>query len=385
MPSIIDGQILPDNLYTDPKGRINYWRYRRPDRTFKTFQATLEQAIALATEANNKRSSMPAPVAPASSLPLWVERFIVYRQGLDPRLQNKQSWKNRKWVLRSFGQQFSGIALHALSLQHIRPWWDTLTPNAQRSRKPELNKLFNYLMLEGLVKIPSNPFSTADDKPRVLIKGLMPKQRKRLTVQQYWQIHAAAGNAGYTFLQHAMAISLHTGMRRGDIAELRWDAHVDGQWLKKQISKSHEKLGADDGANLRWNLNRHRALKTIIDEARELSLKHWRCPYVLSRMPVRRVRGKSKAHHAQVTASMISDSFTECARACGIDSTSFHEIRALASWLHKKAGHDQSAIQALMAHTSEGMTAHYQAGHETIWHDVDLVIPENALKSRKKQ
>lgn len=380
MPSIVNGITLPDNLYTDPKGRSDYWRYRRPDGKFKTFQATMEQAIALASEANGKRSAMPAPVIPTSSLPLWVEKFIAYREGLDPRLPNKQSWKNRKWVLRSFGKQFSGVALHTLNLQHIRTWWDALTPNAQRGRKPELNKLFNYLMMENLVKIQSNPFSTADDKPRVLIKGLMPKQRKRLTVQQYWQIYDAAGDKGYYFLQYAMAISLHTGMRRGDITALRWDTHIEGQSLKKQISKSHEKLGVDDGANLRWDLTKHQALKSAIDEARELSLKHWRCPFVLSRMPVRRVRGELKEHHAQVSAKMISDSFTECARSSGIDGTGFHEIRALKSWLHKKAGHDQKLIQQMMAHASAKMTDFYQAGHETIWHDVDLVLPDSALK-----
>jgi integrase len=197
-------------------------------------------------------------------------------------------------------------------------------------------------------------------------------------VLQYKQIHEVANS--HPFLQIAMDISLHTGMRRGDIVALRWDAHVTGKWLKKQIRKSHEKLGADDGVNLKWNLAKHQTLKATIDYARELSLKHWRCPWVLSRMPLRRVKGASKEHHAQVSAKMISDTFTECALACGIEGTGFDEIRALKSWLHKKAGHDQKLIQALMAHTSEGMTALYQAGHETIWHEVNLVLPDDLLK-----
>ena len=60
--------------------------------------------------------------------------------------------------------------------------------------------------------------------------------------------------------------------------------------------------------------------------------------------------------------------------------TGFHEIRALKSWLHKKAGHDQKLIQILMVHTSEGMTSLYQAGHETIWHEVNLVLSDDLLK-----
>jgi len=332
----------------------------------------------IAEEANSNRHLLLTSIVASSSLPLWVEKFIAYREELDPRLPDKQSWQNRKSGLRLFGKQFSEIALHNLNLKLISLWLDKFTSHSQRSRRLELNKLFNYLMMQELVKLQSNPFSSADDKPRVAVKGPVAKKRKRLTVLQYKQIHEVANS--YPFLQIAMDISLHTGMRRGDIVALRWDVHVTGKWLKKQIRKSHEKLGADDGVNLKWNLAKHQTLKATIDYARELSLKHWRCPWVLSRMPLRRVKGASKEHHAQVSAKMISDAFTECALACGIEGTGFHEIRALKSWLHKKAGHDQKLIQALMAHTSEGMTALYQAGHETIWHEVNLILPDDLLK-----
>ena len=48
----------------------------------------------------------------------------------------------------------------------------------------------------------------------------------------------------------------------------------------------------------------------------------------------------------------------------------FHEIRALGSWLYEQAGYERDYVQALMAHGDEKMTAHYQSGHEQKWVDV---------------
>jgi hypothetical protein len=95
-------------------------------------------------------------------------------------LPYKQSWQNRKSGLRLFGKQFSEIALHNLNLKLISLWLDKFTSHSQRSRRLELNKLFNYLMMQELVKLQSNPFSSADDKPRVAVKGAVAKNANGL-------------------------------------------------------------------------------------------------------------------------------------------------------------------------------------------------------------
>ena len=355
------------NLYPDTRKREGHWRYRRPDGTYKSFAATEAKAIALALEANASAEKSPQKIQPASSIQIWVGKFIQYRETLDSSLSSKQSWKNRKAALREFARNFSGTATHAISLNLIRLWWDRQTPHAQRSKRPELNKLFNYLMMEGVVRLPSNPFSTADDKPRVMGKGVPKRQRARLSLEQYRTIREAAPD----FLRVAMTISLYTTMRRGDIAELRFDRHVVSGYLAKQINKSHA-VGL--GANRRWKLAEHPLLQEIITEARELAMKHHACPYVLSRLPERRIMGEIKDHFAQVLPKMISDTFADTAKLCGIEGVTFHEVRALSAFLYKKAGHDQKLIQDLMAHSSGKMTEHYQAGHDVEWLDITIGI-----------
>lgn len=358
------GQEVP-NLYPCTRKREGHWRYRRPDGTFKSFQATEAKAIALALEANATSEKTPQKIQPASSIQIWVGKFIQYREQLDPALIGKQSWINRKYTVQEFARHFSGTPTHAISLNLIRLWWDKKTPHAQRSKRPELNKLFNYLMMEGVVRLPSNPFSTADDKPRVMVKGVPKRARKRLSLDQYRTISEASP----PFLRIAMMISLYTSMRRGDIVGLRFDRHVAGGYLAKQISKSH---AVGIGANNRWELAKHPLLRETLAEARELSLKHYSCPFVLSRMPERRIMGEVKEHVAQILPEMISDTFAEVAKQCGIHGVTFHEVRALSAWIYRKAGHDQKLIQQMMAHSSGKMTEHYQAGHEIEWSDITI-------------
>ena len=83
--------------------------------------------------------------------------------------------------------------------------------------------------------------------------------------------------------------------------------------------------------------------------------------------------GASKTHYAQVSPKMVSDAFHDAAAACGIAGVTFNEVRALSAYLYGKT-HDIKTVQALMAHTSEKMTGHYQAGHEVDWTTIKIGI-----------
>lgn len=385
-PRTFGGVPLAANLYPDNRGRPGYWRYRRPDGTFKNFQTeTVEEANNLANEANAVRHLEPEQIHADSSLPLWVEKFIQYREKLDPRLPGKQSWKNRRAALRELAKTFSHIPLPKLVLRDIRPWWDKQSPNAQRSKRPEYNRLFNYLMAEELVPgLTGNPFTTADDRPRVTVRPVGQRQRQRLSLEAFWTIYNKAGEMGYDFLQIGMGISLTTTMRRGDCCKLTFEHNVVQNHLCQQIGKSHAVHG-DLGANLRWNLREYPLLKHLIDRARILALKHHACPYVLSRSFQRRIKGEVKTHIAQVLPKMLGDTFVEVRDATGLFDgidvkmrPTFHEVRSLASWLLGR--HYQTReVQQLMAHTDEEMTKRYQAGHDVAWTDINLKLTADAI------
>lgn len=392
-PRLFDGVQLPDNLYPDPRKRADHWQYVRPDGTKKTIKADLATAVKLAQEANALASNLAkrqAAPPERDSIARYVEEYIVYREGMAPKLKQKTSWKNYQGYLRSFSREFSTTPVHMLELKPIVTWWEELTPHAQRSRRAEFNKFFNWLAVhEKTPRLRSNPFSTSDDKPRVMLRPIVESKRVRLDMDAFWAIYDKAGALGMEYLQIGMGISLITTWRRGDVCHLRFDVHLFDGYLGKAISKSHEKLGERKGANLRWKLDEQPQLSALIRRARELSLKHGRCPYIVSMRPERRVMGEVKTHFAQVLPRRLSDAFTEARDATGLYNhlpadrrPTFHFIRALSSHRYKKAGYDTKEVQTVMAHTKQEQTEHYQWGHEIEWTDVDLKLTGEALGGR---
>jgi len=371
---LVDGIPLADNLYKDPKGRSGYYRYRRPDGTFKTFTAAaVDLANNMADEANSLRGK-DLPVATRipqrDSLAYHVPLYIAYQEKINPELKYKQSWKNRAYALNQFAETFPVIG--RITRDTILAWWDGLTYHQQKLRMAEFRRFFNWLMGQGLAaKLKYNPFTTADDKPRLLPKQKPKKQRKALTQAGYRKIYNAAEDFGYECLQIAMEISRYTTLREADICGLRWTDIVDGE-LRLVVSKSEAQKGSARAARLSWKLKDHPILKRQIDRARELSLQHKRCPFVISHEPRRRVWNEDKAHLYQVTPDRLSRMFREVMDSCGIEGTSFHEVRGLSATLYKGEGYTTGEIKDLMAHEQESTTIDYQNADELPYQSVTM-------------
>lgn len=398
-PRLVDGRALPVNLYPHQRHAINRWRYRRPDGSWLHFEARLDDAIAAAEQLNAQFSAgvMAKPDAPKPAKPgrLSFDRhrieFEAERERRDPSLTNKKSWQNRKSSLRQFCKIFAGRAVSHITLLDIQPWWDALTGNAQRSRKPELQRFFNYLMARKLCPLlDANPFSSSDVAPRVEMTPPQPKARQRLSIEAYWKIYDKAAELGMPFVQIAMGLSLITTFRRGDICDLRFDAHIEDGILRKRINKSHAQLAdpqrSINASNLLWRIDDDPELKRLINRARELSLMHGRCPYLISFRPKQCHESKVRKHTHQVLADYLSEKFSEARDATGIfkdvpvaQRPTFHEIRGLSSHLYKSAGYETTAVQELMAHTDEKMTMRYQAGHAERWTEIGLKLPSKVM------
>ncbi|WP_445365555.1 tyrosine-type recombinase/integrase [Microbulbifer sp. ANSA001] len=390
-PRMWGDTLLPDNLYPDPRGRENYWRYRRPDLRDKVFTASLEDAIRMAEQANAQRGKQvarkPIKVPDRASFAYHAIGYIEWRTENDPRLPSKASWRNRCNALKRFGEAFGAIPIHKAKLADLRKWWESLTYHQQHARRAEFNKFFNYLMAEGLCKLDSNPFTTADDRPRLLEKGKPTKKRQRLSLEAYWAIYEKAEELGYEALQIAMGISMLTTMRRADICELRFDKHLQGNHLRKTINKSEAQRDSLAASHLSFNLTTHQQLGKLIGRARELSIRNFRCPYILSHTPKQRRTGKTKEHVCQVSPDRLSDMFTEVRNATGLyiglpknqTPPSFHEVRSLASDRFKRMGYDVKSVQQLMAHTDERVTQSYQAGHGIDYEEISIYLDEQAI------
>ena len=384
------GQPLPDNLYPDSRKREGYWRYRKPDGKYRTFQASYEDAVRLATDANkhrDKATQLNRKVPDRSTLSFHIERFIDWRESYDPSLEHKDSWQNRCGHMRNFGEEFIHISIGQITLEHLRPWWEKLTYHQQHARRAEFNKLFNYLAGQGLTpSLPYNPFTTADDLPRLMERAKPAVKRQRLRLDPFWAIYNLAPQMGYECLQIAMGTSILTTMRRGDICDIQLDKHIVNNCLRKTINKSDAQKRSIGAAHLQWDLNKHPMLQQIINRARELSLQNYRCPYLISHTPVIRKVGKTKTHFAQVTPDRLSKIFAEVRDATGLfkhlgenEKPTFHEVRGLSSNRLDESGYDIKQVQQLMAHTDERVTKGYQAGHAIQYTDIEISISSEAL------
>lgn len=378
--------LLEDNLYPDNKKRIGHWRYLRPDGTFKHFTAdTTNEANEIAAYTNKQRGSYTAKKPSGNNfgtLAHYVEPYIAYREEQSPDLKEKGSWKRRIYALKQFTRTVT-LPLAQIDRADIDAWWDTLTGHMQRQRHAEFRKFFNYLMGRNLLpRLQYNPFTTADDKPKLYKKSRPKRQSQRLTRAGFWKIYQCAGELGYDCLQIAMGISLLTFMREGDICDLRLDHDIEENLLKRVIGKSEAQKGSASASRLKWDLGNYNLLRQLIQRARELSLQNRRCPFVINHWPKQKRLGKTKVHIAQVTTRRLIAMFDEARTMAGFKGANapvFHGIRSLADLLAKEAGYDIKIVQHAMAHSSEEMTKAYLEGHQLPFEKVDVQFTEQDI------
>ena len=375
-PRFIDGVQLVDNLYRDPRGREGYYSYRRPDTgKRKTFERpTVHEANEFATELNAaiKDGYVPVKTIPArDQLSTHIPIYIAYQERINPKLIKRESWKNQGYAFKQFAREFQRLG--QINMDQIRLWWDRLTYHQQKLRMAAFRRLFNWLMGQGLCpKLKFNPFTTADDLPRLLLKVKPDKERKACTQAMYDEIAAKAPEMDYECLVIAMGISVYTTAREADICALKWDENVIDGCLRMIVSKSEAQKGTARATRLSWMLSEHPVLKGLIDRARELSLVNKRCPFVISHTPRRRVWNQDKESLQQVLPERLGRMFREVMEACGIEGTSFHEVRGLASTRYRAEGYENKDIQWLMAHESPRTTEGYQDADNLPYEDVTM-------------
>ena len=153
---------------------------------------------------------------------------------------------------------------------------------------------------------------------------------------------------------------------------LKWDENVIDGCLRMIVSKSEAQKGTARATRLSWTLSEHPVLKGLIDRARELSLVNKRCPFVISHTPRQRVWNQDKESLQQVLPERLGRMFREVMEACGIEGTSFHEVRGLASTRYRAEGYENKDIQWLMAHESPRTTEGYQDADNLPYEDVTM-------------
>lgn len=367
------GGELPANLYNDPRGRSTHYRYKKPDGKFNTFKATYSEAVAKAAKANSVRGVVPTN---RYSLGFWSGEFLEHLESQNPELVAKKGWKDRRHYVELFAQQFGHTRTDQITIAILSPWWDSLSFDVQHNRRSILSKFFIYMMGRGVVA--ANPFNTNDHEAHLLKKSKPQKSRLPLHESEFWEVYEHADE----HVRAAMAISLATTLRRGDVVNLRFDAIVDGE-LRVTVGKSVGQRGFARASHLAWPLEDHPALRDAINAARERSLTLRRCPFIVAHAKHFRGNGGGLAHEYQCTPEAISRGFARAVKASGLwdklpagkRPPTFHEVRGLAIERMIAAGEDIRTVQHLAAHTDESITSGYAANHDPEFETVRVATP----------
>ncbi len=382
---IFDGVELADNLYLDSRGRHAYWRYKRPDGSFKIFEAaTVLQANQIAKFNNENAEQMGGGkyIKRKGLLTGLVQDYIKYREQSSPSLKDKDSWRNRKYMLNQFATVMVA-PLHTLTRADIWQWWETQTCHQQKARHAEFRRLFNYGMGKDLLpKLNYNPFTTNDDRPRLYVAANPGRKSQRITMGDFWLIYDAAGKLKFDGLQIAMGISLTTFMRAGDILTLKVSDNLEDNLLKKVIGKSEAMNGDAYASRLEWNVGDYDLLRQLIKRGRELSMLNHRCPFLVSHMPTIKRKGKTKEHVCQLTGRHLDTLFAKARYEAGFTGGHppvFHGIRSLANKLAKDAGYAAEDIQQANAHKSIDTQLIYQDGHQLPFDKVSVQFTADQL------
>lgn len=397
-PRKVGGRRMPANMYLMPgHGKLpeekQRFRYKLENGKYKGIRgedgqlAPYELAKEIAEEANNLRESMST--SSITSLLYWQEKYQEWAESSNPKLKEKASWVQRCNDMRSLGKVFRSHKTKQIELSDIEPWWDGLTYDQQHNRRAAFSKWFLWMLNKGLVSC--NPFANSHDRPCLINKAKPQKKRLPLEIHEFWAIYNSAGELSMPHVQIAMGVGLVTMMRESDICSLRFDTHIIGNLLRKSINKSVEQRGHTGASHLEFDLNKHLLLKTLINRARELSLKHQRCPYIVSYTPKQKRLGKTKEHTHQVTPKKLIDDFAIARDATGLwddikegrSPPTFHEIKGdsinEAKRYVGKRGYSEGDIVGQAAHADGSVTASYNANHEPVWQPANVVFDEEMI------
>lgn len=245
----------------------------------------------------------------------------------------------RKWFDKSPG---------LITIEDINKRLDGAGYDVIRQHRILLRQFFEYCRRRGA--FPKDAKNTGEllDPP---VKA--PKQRVRLTLEWYWSIYKRAS----ADLQTAMALSLITSMRRGDLVTL-----TAGQCEKPFI---------------RYIPSKTKENPDPMPTACKISDSHW-AKYVAPAL-LRAGKGRLIPRSPEWLTREFGDHSTEVTKLPPKTRPTLHEVRALSDDLYRKQGDDKDTIRQRNAHRSERTTDGYLSGHGIVYNEVKCELRlENA-------
>lgn len=357
---------IPVNLY---RGEGKAWRYRHPvTGKFHSMGIDKSKAINAARKLNDLLIPEIDLVSKVSGHILFgefSENWFANKHRRDGKPLAKNTKETYLFYLTHCQNKWKNISMDAITLLMINKHLDSLTVVPSNQTRTILIEIFDIAVSKGLC--PDNP-------AKLTLRKYPHKVRKRHTLEGLALIREAAE----PWLKNAIDLAMLTTQRRIDIINMKWSHIVDGYLhvaQQKTTDEPEDEFEISEGAGyVRIKIDAE--LQSVLDRCKD----GIESPFIIHRIPNRKARSIDvvKEHWTQIDKQYITRVFSNLAKETKVypehtsrQIPSFHEIRALAIFLHKKSGR---SAQALAGHASPKMTAHYEAGHEIIWNDVDVGI-----------
>ncbi|MCE0760717.1 phage integrase Arm DNA-binding domain-containing protein [Marinobacter sp. G11] len=351
---------LAQNLYASVKNGVTYYQYRHPGTgQYHAMGNNKAEAQAAARQLNSiliKEADLVGGVLGTAGKDInhLITRYqeeLLPSKRLAPGTQ-----KILEYRLNRISRDIGNKQIDEVDVQAIAKYLDdSFERDAYIKHRATLIDLFRFAIMKGLY-----PADIGNPAEITYAKSDYEKARRRLTLEQFWEIHAKAE----PWMQLAMEIALITLQGRAEVINMKFaDYHNQTLQVIRQKSSKHEH------SHLMIHCPQ---LEEIITRARQSNVPS---PYIIHRRPVRKVEAEGRDHWTKLTPNTFTAEFRKTRDKCESFKKmprearpTFHEIRALGSWLYKKQGYDtETYIQPLMAHADQKMTEHYQQGHEREW------------------
>lgn len=369
---------LEPNLYADKavKG-VTYFRYKHPT-TGERFPMGSDRAAAnAAARVLNARLMKGADLVAkvmnddSATMADLIDRFK--KEHIPDKKLSASTEQITGYRLKRIEKDLGKHPMEYFTVQNVADYLDkNFKRDAYVKHRALMVELFRFAIVKGLY-----PLKEGNPAEVTYSKTDYEKERQRLTVEGYRAIYNHDDCPDW--LRNAMDLSLVTLQGRWEVCHMRFAEHG-------KLRVIREKTKANEWARLEIEVTPQ--IEEIMQRARRSGVVS---PYIVHRNPERRVKSKETTHWTQVRPDFLGKTFQAVRDKIDLfkkmkprERPTFHEIRALGSWLYEKSGYDREAyVQKLMAHADPKMTAHYQSGHEEKWVQVRADLDLKTVLSGK--
>jgi integrase len=329
--------------------QINGTRYRKS--TGKTTRRTAEDVFHAEREKAKAGESSGVQEAKAYKLVDLAEEYLKWAE-------RQRSYKDKKRGIKQLVDVFGNHDVNDLNTREIEQWQSIRLKYNKPSTVNRLLATLKHMINKG------TQWGMASDRALKQVRNvkLLPENNRRLRFLNIEECQRLIESC-HKDLKPIVVIALHTGMRRGEIFNLKWE----------QVDLRHGFILLDTSKN---------------GERREIPI-NTTLEYLFKEMEQRSV--ESEYVFAGKTGKPLTDIkkgfHTALRRAC-IHDFRFHDLRHTFASQLVMAGIDITSVKELLGHKSLTMTmrySHLSPGHKKkAVHVLDRLMEENENDVSKK-